>query len=72
MAGNCPDLEIELLPTDGAPFAIPHGLGHTPCLVLIQMATDGEIWFQPMRYDSTNIYLQASSGGITGYAQIWA
>lgn len=70
-APNCPALEVDLAPANPGPFTVAHTLGHTPCVVLIQMTSDGEIWFQPARYDATTIYLEASDGGITGKAFIW-
>ena len=70
-AVNCPTVELPLAPIDPGPFSVPHGLGHIPCVVLLQITSNGEIWFQPARYDGTNIYLEASDAGVTGYAEIW-
>ena len=52
-------------------FTVPHGLGATPKLVMVQMTSDGEVWFQPASYDATNIYLTASAAGLTGNFVIW-
>jgi hypothetical protein len=49
-------------------FTVAHGLGLTPSTVLIQMLSDGRIWFQATPYDATNLYLVASDPGIIGNA----
>jgi hypothetical protein len=65
-------IEIALAPGAPGNFSVAHGLGATPKLVLVQMTSGGAIWFQPAtRYDATNLYLVASDGGLTGYAEIW-
>lgn len=58
----------------GAPgnFSVAHGLGAIPFLAEINMTSGGEIWFQSVRYDGTNLNLVASDAGITGYADVWA
>jgi hypothetical protein len=63
--------EVPLLSPAGGNFTIPHGLGTTPTCVLIQMTSLGAIVFQPTRYDATNLYLQASAGGLTGFAEVF-
>jgi len=35
------------------------------------MTSLGAIVFQPTRYDATNLYLQASAGGLTGFAEVF-
>jgi hypothetical protein len=64
--------EISLAPVAAGNFTVAHGLGVIPRAVLIQMNSAGAIWFQTARYDATNLYLVASDGGLTGFAQIWA
>lgn len=65
--------ELSLAPTSPGPFQIAHGLSITPDLVVVQMTSEGEIWLQtPISCDETYIYLEASAGGITGIAEVWA
>ena len=65
-------LEIALSPGAGGNFQVAHGLGSKPKVVLLQMTSSGAIWFQTARYDATYIYLVASDGGVTGYAEVWS
>ena len=64
-------VEIALAPSAPGNFTVAHGLGSTPKVVLIQMTSGGQIWFQTARYDSINLYLVASDAGLTGYAEMW-
>ncbi|MGH3429167.1 MAG: phage tail protein, partial [Mycobacteriales bacterium] len=71
------DLEVDIVaPTPlpaGGMLTIPHSLGTTPKLVLIQMTSDGNVWFQtPLRYDASNIYVVASDAGVTAKAILWS
>jgi hypothetical protein len=64
--------EIPLAPSASGNFTVPHGLGFSPILALIRMTSDGEIWYQSVRYDTTNLYLTASAPGVTAVAEIWS
>jgi len=47
-------------------FTTTHGLSVTPLTAIIQMTSNGSIWFQPSpSFDSTNLYLVSSGGNIT-------
>lgn len=63
---------VALTPTIGGNFTVAHGLSATPTYAVIQMTSDGEIWFQTPQYDGTNLYLTASDGEITGNALVFA
>lgn len=63
--------EIALTPSDAGNFTVAHTLGITPVLVLLQMTSGGAIWQQVPVADASNVYLVASAGGITGYAELW-
>lgn len=65
------DAEIFLVPSAAGNFTVPHGLGVTPTLALIEMLSGGEIWFQSLGWDATNLYLVASDAGIRGYAEVF-
>lgn len=58
-------VEIEITAAAPGAFTVAHGLGAEPALVLLQMTSDGEIWFQVARYDANNLYLEASAAGVT-------
>jgi hypothetical protein len=61
--------------TTSAPgnFTLAHGLGVVPGSVIIEMTSPGIVWFQtPIQYDSSNIYLEASSPGLTGFIIVFA
>lgn len=64
--------EVALAPSAGGDFTVAHGLGREPTEVIIRMTSGGNIWLQAVPYDSTNLYLTASDGGITGVAEVWA
>ena len=64
------DAEVHFVAPAGA-FSVPHGLGVTPALVLIQMTSSGAVWLQSVVADETNVYLEASDAGLTGYVQAW-
>jgi hypothetical protein len=63
-------VEVALSPSSPGNFTIAHGLGVTPTSALIQMTSGGQVWFQSVRFDSTNLYLVASDSGITGKAVV--
>jgi hypothetical protein len=64
--------EISLAPGSPGNFTIAHGLGKVPAIATIRMTSSGAIWPQtPTPFDSTNLYLTASDGGITGKAEVW-
>jgi len=53
-------------------FTLAHNLGIVPSTVIFEFTDGGTVWFQPQRYDSTNLYLVASDAGITGVVIIFA
>lgn len=60
---------VALAPSAPGNLVVAHGLGKTPKAVVIQMTSDGAIWLQtPTGFDATNIYAEASLGGITADA----
>lgn len=64
---------IQIPSTTRGNFSLAHGLGTAPTDVVIQMNSDGLIRFQstPMPpWDATNIYLNASDDGLTGFLEI--
>ncbi len=52
-------------------FSVPHLLGRAPLGAVIQMTSSGAIWFQVAMFDGTNLYLVASSSGLTAKVQLW-
>lgn len=54
-------------------FQIRHDLGCTPREAVIQMTSRGSIqWQSPAnKYDSTNLYLDASDNGLTADVLVW-
>lgn len=64
-------VEVSLAPSSPGNFTVAHGLGVTPTSALIQMTSGGQVWFQTVRFDSTNLYLVASDSGITGKAVVF-
>jgi hypothetical protein len=66
-----PAAEIALAPSAPGDFAVAHGLGATPGLVLLQMTSGGNIWNQPAIADNSLLYLTASDAGVTGKAELW-
>jgi len=69
-----PDLEIAFGPTaagDVSGFKVAHGLGSIPSDVQIQLLSNGNVFFQALRYDAQYVYLTASDAGISGYLEIW-
>ena len=66
---------IEVPATSGNPdFEIAHGLGYRPTMGVIEMTADGLIrWQSPsLKYDATNIYLNASGAGLTATVRLLA
>src|SRR5271163_2908627 len=53
-------------------FQVAHGLNATPASVIIEMTAGGNVWFQPVKFDNTYVYLAASDAGLTGYLVIYA
>jgi hypothetical protein len=52
-------------------FAVQHLLGRAPLGAVIQMTSNGTIYFQTTMYDATNVYLASSTGGLTANVLIW-
>ena len=63
--------QISLAPSVPGNFSVAHLLGRAPIGAVIQMTSTGSIWFQPVMFDPTNLYLVASAGGIMGKVQVW-
>src|ERR1017187_8518955 len=63
---------IALSPSAPGNFTVAHGITGGPSfLPPIVMTSLGVIVYQsPIAYDATNLYLEASAGGITGVAEI--
>ena len=53
-------------------FTLAHNLGIVPSTVIFEFTDGGTVWFQPIRYDATNLYLVASDAGVTGVVIIFA
>jgi hypothetical protein len=78
-----PPVSVPVAPTDAAkwiPFTTPnagdftlaHGLGYVPSGVCQPLMTSaGDIWFQAVICDMTNLYLTASDAGLTGLVLVW-
>lgn len=65
--------QVSLSPSGPGNFTVAQPLGTTPKVVLIRMTSLGAIWEQsPTAYDASNLYLTASHGPLTGYADCWA
>lgn len=56
----------------GGNFTLAHNLNIIPTTVIFQFTNGGSVWFQPARYDSTNLYLVASDAGVTGVVIVYA
>ncbi|HEX5481385.1 MAG TPA: hypothetical protein VFZ08_02010 [Terriglobia bacterium] len=54
---------VAITPTAAGNFTQPHLLGRTPVGAVLQPASSAAIWFQPLPYDSTNLYLAAAAAG---------
>ncbi len=68
---SAPDVVIPVAPIYTDNFSLPHGLGATPALALIQMTSGGAIWFQTVSYDATNVYLDSSDLGVSAVVYVW-
>jgi hypothetical protein len=53
-------------------FTLAHNLGIVPTTVIFEFTDGGSVWFQPLRYDATNLYLVASAPGVTGVVIVYA
>jgi hypothetical protein len=73
MSGYIRRIRVALTPSAGGNFTVAHGLGAMPTLVVITLTSLGQIVFQAAtQWDATNIYLTASDGSVTGFAEIFA
>jgi hypothetical protein len=70
--GTGATLSVDVTAPAPGNFSIPHGLGQVPKLALIEMTSDGSIYFTPVRYDGTNLYLTATDTGVTAKIYVWA
>jgi hypothetical protein len=66
-----PGAEVALAPSAPGNFAVAHGLGAAPAILLVQMTSGGEIYAQTPFADATNLELTASDAGVTGFAELW-
>lgn len=65
-------VQVSFTTTDSGPFTLAHTLGQLPASAFIEMTSGGAVWFQPVRYDESNVYLVASDVGLTGYVLVYA
>jgi hypothetical protein len=64
--------QVSVAPGAAGNFTVAHWLGRTPVAAMIQMTSEGAIWFQAGQlYDATSLYLVASAAGVTGRVQVW-
>ncbi len=64
--------QISVAPTAPGNFTVPHLLGRTPVAAHIRMTSSGAIWWQqPTDMDAVNLYLAASTAGVTAKVQVW-
>jgi hypothetical protein len=64
-------VEITGVPADGGDFTLPHSLGYVPRGVVFQITSLDILVYQSTYYDADNLYLNASSGGLTGQVLLW-
>lgn len=64
------DTFLDVIAPNSGNFVIPHGLSSAPEVCYIELRSDGAMWFQPARYDGTNIYLSASEVGVAARVYI--
>jgi hypothetical protein len=67
-----PSVQIAFTTSAPGPFTLPHNLGVVPGSVIFELTAGGVIWFAPVRYDASNLYLVASDTGVTGFAIVFA
>jgi len=67
-----PSNTISFTTTAPGDFTLAHNLGLIPQTVIFEFTDGGSVWFQPVRYDATNLYLIASSPGVTGSIVVYA
>jgi hypothetical protein len=53
-------------------FTLAHNLGMIPNTVIFEFTSGGAVWFQPARFDDTNLYLEASDSDVSGFAIVYA
>jgi hypothetical protein len=66
-------ITIPFTTTVAGPFTLAHNLGYIPSTVIFEFtnANAGTVWFQTPRYDSSNLYLEASDVGVSGYVIVY-
>ena len=62
---------LDAAPGASGNFTVQHYLGRAPIGAAIQMTSDGAIWFQTTRFDTTNLNLAASAASITAKVMVW-
>lgn len=67
-----PAANIIAISEEGGDFSIPHGLSAVPSRIEILMVSAGTIWAQTPAFDSANIYLRASDGGVIARILVYA
>jgi hypothetical protein len=67
------DSEVSVASSGPGPWniTVPHGLGATPKLALLEMTSSGGLWFQSTPWDAVNLYLTASDAGVTAKVEVW-
>jgi len=64
--------QVSAAPAGAGNFTLTHLLGRAPLGAVIQMTSNGSIWFQPaMAWDGVNLYLAASGTGVTAWVEVW-
>ena len=62
---------IPLAPGAPGNLTVQHLLGRAPAGAQVIMKSGGAIWFQSTKWDSANLYLVASSDGLSAEVQVW-
>jgi hypothetical protein len=52
-------------------LTVQHFLGRAPIGAQVVMKSGGAIWFQSAKWDEANLYLVASSDGLSAEVQVW-
>jgi hypothetical protein len=63
--------QIQVMAAAAGNLEWSHNLGRAPLGVLIYMTSGGALWFQPMKWDQSKLYLVASEAGVSAEVQVW-